>query len=63
MLVKDALKELYNVAECKDIDVIFFNCKMLIEPGCSISEDEKKYCTNGCYHGIMSGKDFWNKCF
>ena len=63
MLVKDALKELYNVAECKDIDVIFFNCKMLIEPGCSISEDEKKYCTNGCYHGIMSGKDFLEQMF
>lgn len=63
MLGKNALKELYNVAERNRTDVIFFNCEMLIETGCSISEEEKNYCTKGNYSGIMSGQEFLEQMF
>lgn len=57
MLKAGALEELYFNAVENKTDVVFFNLEMIAED-CSLTEEEKKYCSKGNYVGIKTGVEF-----
>lgn len=59
-LKEDALKELYEIAEEKQTDIVFYNLEMWTGD-CEISQEEMQYCTKGNYSGVMTGREFFRE--